>query len=375
MTNSGIEPLADLARRAAPESLQIDNAGARFEPAKGEAVSGAARVDVSRASITIRFAAKDSFEVASAAYGEANGGIAAANGDWLAPRLNDAGATGTGERLFGVRDLVITGAVGEKTAFTRLVFAGAAFDGEAVFDNRRVVFRSLSRETASHHDERLSVAIEGDCDASTIEIIDRATSFVAGIDLELLLVESFSASGALIRARHARGFRRMGRGPHSPFAGVAGEHRTRAWACVAATLSCASETSAPVSTMINYMGSHSAVAELNSSAPLVVAAIMSAAHHRAHGLAVGAGTTTRAPELALLDRELALGLVGADIERFERLRVEIMEAGFFHAPGYETGRPQRDIKFLRDLAHLIVLRLCGYSGPFYGAENFRPRET
>ena len=67
--------------------------------------------------------------------------------------------------------------------------------------------------------------------------------------------------------------------------------------------------------------------------------------------------------------------VDADLDRWEKLRVEIMEGGFFHAPGYETGRPQKDIKFLRDLAHVTVFRLCGYSGPFYGSEYFAVREA
>ena len=76
----------------------------------------------------------------------------------------------------------------------------------------------------------------------------------------------------------------------------------------------------------------------------------------------------------LLSRKLNLCLSDEDLDRFEKLRVELLEAGFFHKPGYETGRPQKDIKFLRDIAHMTVFRLCGYSGPFYGAETFAVRD-
>jgi hypothetical protein len=123
------------------------------------------------------------------------------------------------------------------------------------------------------------------------------------------------------------------------------------------------------------MGSHNTVAEIDSSAAHPIAAVLSAAYHRAHGLEVGAGAASRRDELARLNRDIGLGLTDADLDRWEKLRVEIMEGGFFHAPGYETGRPQKDIKFLRDLAHLTVFRLCGYSGPFYGSEYFAVREA
>ena len=77
--------------------------------------------------------------------------------------------------------------------------------------------------------------------------------------------------------------------------------------------------------------------------------------------------------MQLLSHKLDLCLNEVDFDRLEKLRVELLDAGFFHMPGYETGRPQRDIKFLRDIAHVTVLRLCGYWGPFYGAETFAER--
>jgi hypothetical protein len=92
-----------------------------------------------------------------------------------------------------------------------------------------------------------------------------------------------------------------------------------------------------------------------------------------HGSEIKGGTNSRRQEFTLLGRALNLGLSDEDVERFERLRVELLDAGFFHKPDYETGRPQKDIKFLRDIAHMTIFRLCGYSGPFYGAETFAVR--
>jgi hypothetical protein len=108
---------------------------------------------------------------------------------------------------------------------------------------------------------------------------------------------------------------------------------------------------------------------------LLLLAIQTAAYHRAHGHELVRGSASRRQELALLSRDLDLRLNDDDLDRFERLRLELLDGGFFHAPGYETGRPQNDIKFLRDIAHMIVFRLCGYSGPFYGAETFAVRNT
>lgn len=366
--------LATLARRAASECFVIEEGPAFFETTKGQRANGRASVRVTRASIGVSFTPDAALDVGAAGYMEANGRLGAMNGAWLAPRVNDFGACEDGGRLFGAQELTVTRGNGAVAA-TRAVFAGAAWSGATTLEGRALVAAPLSKQVLHCHDARLSIAIEGACDAGMIEIIDRAAAFVSGLDVELLRVDDVDAAGDVVRTRHNRGYRRVGRGPHDPFAGVAGEHRMRAFALIAQAIPRLRGEGVPILAMINHMGSHNTVAEIDSSAAHPIAAVLSAAYHRAHGLEVGAGAASRRDELARLNRDIGLGLTDADLDRWEKLRVEIMEGGFFHAPGYETGRPQKDIKFLRDLAHLTVFRLCGYSGPFYGSEYFAVREA
>ena len=374
MPDASSKLLDALARSAALDALMIESGPAFFETGKGERTVGYAAVSVSRSSIAIRFSTDTLLTVAKAGYEESSGRIGATNGAWLAPRVNDAGPSAAGDRLFGTQKLVMTQGVGEEFAATRLVFAGTAWQGSELVDGRRVIAAPLSKEAVNHHDARLSITVEGDLDDATIEAMDRASSFVAGLDLELLRVESFAAQGELIRARHLRGFRRLGRGPHSPFTGIADEHRMRAWVALVTAIPRLEKEGVPITAVINHIASHNTVAEINSSASLLLLATETAAYHRMHGREVGEGAASRRQELRLLSRELNLRLGEEDLDRFEKLRVELMEAGFFHKPGYETGRPQKDIKFLRDVAHMTVLRLCGYSGPFHGAETFTVRD-
>lgn len=374
MSDASSKLLDTLAGRAALEAFTIESGPAFFETGKGERILGYAAVSVSRSSIAIRFATDAPLTVAKAAYAESNGRIGAMNGAWLAPDVNDKGTSAAGERLFGTQELVVNQATSEKVAATRLVVAGLAWQGSELLDGRRVVIAPLSKETVSYHDARGSITIEGDLDETTLEAVERGTSFVAGQDLELLRVDLFSAQGELIRARHLRGYRRLGRGPHSPFTGIAGEHRMRAWVALVTAIPRLEKEGVPIITMINHIGSHDTVAEINSSAVLLLLTTQTAAYHRMHGREVGPGAASRREELKLLSRDLDLRLTDADLDRFEKLRIELLDAGFFHKPGYETGRPQKDIKFLRDIAHMTIFRLCGYAGPFYGAETFTTRE-
>ena len=103
----------------------------------------------------------------------------------------------------------------------------------------------------------------------------------------------------------------------------------------------------------------------------MLSAVTTAAYHSLHGEEVDSGASSRMEELSHLNRELDLGLTDEDLSRFENLRVELLDAGYYHKPGYETGRPQKDIKFIRDIAHIVVFRLCGYAGPYYVSEFFK----
>ena len=361
-----------IASRQALESLNLECAPAAFEPTKGARAEGLAGVAITRSSIAIRFAAHSPMNVEKAAYGEANGRIVPASGAWMAPKVNDVGSA-DGVRVFNAPEVVLNLSK-DAIAATRLVFAGAAWSGAGDLDGRRIVVAPLTSGIVSHHDARVSIAVEGELDEATMEAIGRAGSFVAGLDLELLRVDSFSASGDFVRTRHLRGFRRVGRGPHSPFVGIAEERMMQAFVALASSIPKLTRDGVPVVTMINCIGSHNAVAEINAAAPLLLLATQTAAYHRLHGHALTPGAISRKQELAILSRDLGLGLTDEDLERFDKLRVELMDTGFFHAPGYETGRPQKDIKFLRDIAHMVVFRLCGYTGPFYGAETFAERQ-
>jgi hypothetical protein len=366
--------LDTVACREALESFRIESEPAFFQTNNGDRFFGHAAVSTSRSSIAIRFTASGSLALPKAGYGEANGQIGAVNGTWRAPRVNDAGPSAAGDRLFATQELVIGRDGSESVAATRLVLAGAAWRGSEALGGRRFVASPLSHEVVSHHDARLSIAAEGVLDDTVVQAIDRASSFIAGIDLELLRIDAFSSGGELVQARHLRGFRRVGRGPHSPFTGIADEHRMRAWGALVEAIPHLEKERVPIITMINHIGSHNNVAEINTSAALLLLATQTMCYDRTHGGELVSGAASYRHDLKLLSDKLSLGLRDEDLDRFEKLRAELLDAGFFHKPGYETGRPQKDIKFLRDIAHMIVFRLCGYAGPFYGAETFAVRD-
>ena len=365
--------LESLARSVPLESLTIESGPAFFVTPDGKRSSGRATVAISRPSIAIRFTA-EGLIVPKAGYGESHGSIVAADETWSAPSVNDAGTAADGDRLFSTMALYVGRDTAQRIAATRLVIAGAAWHGKGSLAGRGVIVYPLSRDIVSHHDRRMSLTVEGDLDEATIEAMGRATAFVAGIDVEILRVERYSASGAAVRVEHRRGYRRVGRGPHSPFTGVPDEDRMRAWLAVVAAYPQLLKAGIPIDMIIDQIAAHNQVAQIHVSAQLLLLATVTAAHQRLHGEEVGEAAASRRPEIQRLDRDLGLGLGQEDLDRYEKLRVELLDAGYFHKPGYETGRPQRDIKFLRDLAHVVVLRLCGYSGPFYGAERFTVRE-
>jgi hypothetical protein len=366
--------LENLARRAPLENLVIESGPAFFESRDGKRTPGTAEVTISRASLAIRFQAGDGFTVEKAPYGEASGSIAARDESWSARQVNDAGTAANGDRLFSTMALAVGRAKASDVAATRLVIAGAAWSGTGTLDGRRVIVHRLSRDTVSHHDHRLTATVEGNLDETAIETIGRACSFVTGIDVELLRVERYSAQGDLLQVEHRRGYRRVGRGTHSPFTGVPDEDRMRAWVALVEAFPRLLKQGVPIDMIVDQISAHNQVSQIHVSSQLLLMATVTAAHQRLHGDEVGPSSASRRKELERLDRDLKLGLTEEDFERYDKLRVELLDSGFFHKPGYETGRPQRDIKFLRDLAHVIVFRLCGYTGPFYGAERFVVRE-
>lgn len=361
-----------LVRRPAPETLVLEPQGAVFDGG-GKRIAGEADAVISRASIGIRFRRNGGLVVEKAAYGEANGTVRALRDGWFSAEVNDAGKAVNGDQLFVARAIHIGTRDGDVAA-TRVVVAGDAWQGTGTIFGRRFAVAPLSVDAVSHHDRRLAVAVEGDLDDDQLDTILRGCAFVAGLELEILRVERYNGDGLLLGTEHRRGFRRVGRAPHSPFTGVSAVDRTRAWSALVDAFPRLLADGVPIDMIIDQLAAHNAVSQIHVSSVLLLLATQTAAYHRLHGAAVAAQASTGGPELAALSTALGLGVSDEDIARFEKLKIELFDAGYFHAPGYETGRPQRDIKFLRDLAHVTVLRLCGYSGPFYGAERFVVRE-
>jgi len=364
--------LEEIARLHAPEAVTLPPQPATFAGG-GVRAEGEATVAITRASLSIRLRPAGELTVPKAAYGESNGSLT--SGAWAAAHVNHAGTAANGETLFGTMALRVAAAQrSDEVAATRLVIAGDAWQGSGQLRIGRVVIAPLSVDVTSHHDRRMAIAVEGALDEATIETLGRACSFVAGIDVEILRVERYDRQGRLLEVEHRRGFRRVGRGAHCPFTGISDEDRMRAWVALVDAFPRLLADGVPIDMIVDQISAHNQVAQIHVSALLLLMATVTAAYQRSHGSAAAAPALSRAAELRRLSDDLHLGLSDEEVARFDAVRVELLEGGFFHAPGYETGRPQRDIKFLRDLAHTTVLRLCGYTGPFYGAERFVTRE-
>lgn len=366
--------LERLSWRPAPEAFTVENGPAFFETHDGTRTEGSATVTVTRATIAISFMTAGGLKVPRAGYGESHGRIISRDHSWSAPNVNDAGRTSETTHLFGTMELIVGRPTGARPAATRLWIAGADWSGHGNVDAMHVMARGVSGPVVSHHDRRMAIAFDGVIHVVEAETIGRCCSFVTGIDTEILAFEHLDAEGAVVQAHHLRGFRRLGRGPHSPFTGLTDDDRMRAFTALMSACPKLIAQGVPIDMILDQISAHNQVAQIHVSAPLLLMATLTAAYHHVHGLEVIEGAASRAAELEQLNRHLSLGLTGEDITRFERLRVELLEAGFFHRPGYETGRPQKDIKFIRDISHAVVLRLCGYTGAFYGAEKFAPRE-
>jgi hypothetical protein len=322
----------------------------------------------------VRFSPNGGLTVPKAAYGESHGTVGATDGSWSAPNVSDCGKASDGSHLFGTMELVVGARPGDAVAASRLYIAGGEWTGAGEIDGRAVVAKGLSGDVVSHHDRRMAIAFAGGIGAEDVETLARCCAFIIGIDVEALRLEHVARDGRTMQVRHLRGYRRVGRGAHSPFTGLPDANRMQAWIALVEAFPKLLAQGVPIDMMVDQISAHNQVAQIHVSAPLLLMATLTAAYHCKHGLDVDAGAASRAPEVRMLNEKLQLGLGADDIARFERLRVELLDTGFFHAPGYETGRPQKDIKFIRDVSHAVILRLCGYDGPFYGAENFKTRE-
>ncbi|MBC2666999.1 hypothetical protein H7F51_15890 [Novosphingobium flavum] len=362
--------LQELARRTMVEELVLDREPAEFEITGGGVAHGLATVRISRASIAIRFVPDEPLEVVRAAYGQVNGAIHATSGLWRANRVNFVSSSDDGEKLFVTQDLLVEGNGAGPIAATRLVLAGARLEGETALGGARVVAAPLTDMAANHHDARMALAFAGEVSDALLQTAGRATSFVAGLDVEPLRIDHVAADGSWIRTQHSRGFRKVGRAPHSPLTGTPDEARLAAWSAVANALASGTRPDMPLLQIVNMITASNQVGDIDSGGVLLALATRIGAYHLGRAVDAAVVPSAHRDELAALDHALALGLTAADFERYENLRVELFDSGFFHKPGYETGRPQNDIKFLRDIAHLMVFRLCGYEGDYYRSEAF-----
>lgn len=357
--------------RPADEILRHDGP-AWFTPPEGEAVAGEASIQVTRSTLLVGFEAGELFALPELTYGATSGSIVADDGSWAVRNLTYAGEGRNGEHLFDT--LAITLCVpdaGVEVDATRLVLAGAAWTADVTLAGRRIVVRPLSFDVASHHDRRLSIAADGALDAPSIDHLVRAASFVSGIELELLSVDRYDADGRTLEREHRRGLARLGRAPHAPFSSAQDTERARAFVGLAAAFGPAVKRGVPLDLMVDQINASNVVRHIHLSAQMLALPIVTAAYQHAHGRTLVGRAATRVADLEGLNTALALGLDAPAFARYERLCGELLDAGFFHDPGYETGRPQRDIKFLRDIAYAIVLRYAGYAGPYHSSEFAR----
>jgi len=367
MTN-GTE-LGSILHRTAPEAFIIEGAPATFEMVDGTRAAGIAEIDISRTSITIRFASDQPLTLVQAVYGQSSGRISAVDGAWQAGRVNFIASETGGQHLFVTQELIVDHG-GADAAYTRLLFAGARLDGDIAFGGSVLLARTLSHNAVNHHDTRLGIVAPSVLDDVTIQRVLRAGSFVAGLDIEPLRYDLFAKDGALVRSRHVRGARRLARGAHSPFTGVKNADKIAALSALLAALPDLEARGEPIVAALNNIAASNQVSELDPGAVLLLLAVQAMATYHAHGEGSPVPAVSRVSELAALNHALDLHLSADDLERYESLRIELLDTGLFQKPGYESGRPQNEVKFIRDIAHLIIFRLCGYRGPYYRSETF-----
>jgi hypothetical protein len=305
--------------------------------------AGEANVALSPTSISVRFVPQDAAAFAKRPAGPAR--IRSLDGSWEAVKGYGGLPQTAGEVLFD-GSLLLYRRVTAPVAVTRIVLAGAAWSADVQVAGDDVVVHALVRDVANHHDKRMAIVTGRNLTHSEISDFARALGFVNGVETAVVCVERYDAAGTLLETEHRRWTPRVGWSPHSPFTGVAVETQARAFAMLAGALRAGDEGAFPLRRVVDLIVCSYNVRDIHMSAQMLALAIVTAAAHGDD-----------------------LGLSPDDRARYERVRAELLERGYFHDPGYETGRPQRDIKFLRDIADAIVLRSCGFSGAYYSAEH------
>ena len=320
-------------RNVAPES----------EAAAVWGIAGDARVLLTPTSISVRFVPEDAAALAKRPAGPSR--LRALDGGWEIVKGYGGLPQAEGEVLFDGA-LLLCRNDRSPVAATRIVLAGAAWSADESVAGERILVRALIGDVANHHDKRMALVTGGRPVHDEIGDFARSLGFVNGVETPVVCVERYAADGTLVETEHRRWSPRVGWSPHSPFTGVAVEAQARAFAMLATALRASDDAVFPLRRVVDLIGTSYNVRDIHQSAQMLTLAVVTAA---AHGY--------------------DLRLSPADRERYEHVRAELLERGFFHEPGYETGRPQKDIKFMRDIADAIVLRSCGFSGAYYGAEK------
>ena len=310
---------------------------------------GHAEVTLTPVSIGVKFTPDEAGALATRPAGPAR--IRSADGRWEAVKGYGGLPQTPGEVLFDGALLVSRTGSAAAVAVTRLVLAGAAWTADVTIGGQPVQMAALVAGVANHHDKRMAIVVPGSPTHPHIGDLARANGFVSGVETPVISVERYAADGTLVEVEHRRWTPRVGWSPHSPFTGVAEETWGRAFAALAGALAASDDGRFPLRRVVTLINASYNVGDIHMAAQMLALAIVTAT---AHGY----------------DLELS----AADAERYERVRAELLERGFFHEPGYESGRPQKDIKFLRDIADEIVLRSAGFTGTYYGSEHVATRQ-
>jgi hypothetical protein len=360
-----------IVQRAVTETFATSPCEAVYTAKTGEQSRGRVTVTVSGTSIGARFADLSAFAIPEERYGEPGGRLEAADGSWRSTAVTFTGTSAAGARLFNCPELQLLAnqSPGDVAVLsTRVVLAGANWSGVSHFAGRPVVFHRLAPDASSHHDARVAVTIEGALSAKDRDTLESVVSLCAGIATPIHSVEQFGAGDALVSETHYRGYRRVGRFPHSPFP-EDDAVRLHAFATIAEGIGPLRESGFPVDVVFDQITGSNVVAQIHLSASLLMQAVQTTAYHLAARKAAMPGDYRAA--FAHLVAELRLAVDEAGLDKLAAVRHELLDHGYFGDPGYETGRPQVDIKFVRDIAHTAMFRLCGYTGPFWSSERFR----